>query len=48
MLSLQTVLDRIRQHGYSWSAVEYAIRLWGLPPIAEWHEAEWHVLEVVL
>jgi hypothetical protein len=48
MLSLQTVLDRIRQRSWSMAAVEDAVRFWNLPPLDRWHEAEWFMLEMVL
>jgi len=48
MLTLQTILDRIRQHGWQMREVEQAIRLWRLPPLDCWHEAHWHTLETVM
>ena len=47
-LSLQTVLDRVREHGWSFADVELAIRRFNLPPIGTWGEAEWYALELVL
>lgn len=48
MLSLQTVLDRIRQRGWQMCDVEVAVRLWGLPPLDRWGEMEWRLLEILL
>jgi hypothetical protein len=48
MLTLQTVLDRIRRHGWSFAEVERAIKAYGLPPINSFHEAQWQVLEIAL
>jgi len=40
MLSLQMILDRIRQHGWQMCEVERAVRLWNLPMLDCWHEAK--------
>ena len=48
MLSLQTILDRISQHGWQIAEVEAAVRYWSLPPIDSWRESTWQMLESVL
>ena len=49
MLSLQMILDRIRQHGWQMCEVERAVRLFNLPMLADgWREAHWHTLEIVM
>jgi hypothetical protein len=48
MVPLQTILDRIRQHGWQLCEVLAAIRVFGLPPLDSWHESEWFMLELVM
>ena len=48
MLTLQTVLDRIRKQGWQFSEVERAIRAFGLRPINAWTESEWFVLTIIM
>ena len=48
MLTLQEVLDRIRQHSLKLCEVMAVAKAYGLPPLDHWCEATWRVLEIAL